>query len=374
MNTFNRGFLLILFGALIITPFLNDRFHFITFERNSEHRTFHDSLSININKLDNFPEDCEAYLSDNFSFRTPMIEWNKSVKLNFFRVSPNPENLIIGKNGRYFIAGEERMIYEGERQLTAAQLDSFEAEWRKRKAFFNQHQAVAYLVVAPSALEAYSEDLPFNVVKRYPDSRINQLRKRFQQHLPGLLVDLKPVLEKEKNHNLYFKLDNHWNKRAGFAVTQELMKRLKHDRFPELNTEYLGQYKWTTNYVKIGHLASFLPRNSIAEAIPEPHYNEEADLVEKFGFPSPPEFMYPEQFEFHFVHRKPKNKLKLLIIRDSFGDAVFPFLKEGFAETLVIFDSWKYGLNKEIITAYKPDVVIYITYETHVLNYIRKVK
>jgi len=374
VKEFNRGFLLIVFGVMIIAPFLNDRFHFITFKRHDENRTFQDSLTININKLDKFPKECETYLSDNFSFRTSMIEWNKFVKLNFFHVSPDPEHLIIGENGRYFIAGEERAIYEGDRQLTPVQLDSFEAEWLRRKVFFKQHNVIPYLIIAPSALEAYPEDLPFNIVKRYPDSRIDQLRKRFQRRLPGLWVDLKPVLEKGKRHNLYFKLDNHWNKRAGFVVTEALMNRLKHSHFPELNTRYLRRYKWTTDYVKIGHLASFLPNNSAAEAIPIAHYHEQAELVEKMGFPPPPEFMYPEQFELHFVHRNPKNKLKLLIIRDSFGDAVFPFLKEGFAETLVIFDSWKYGLNQEIVTAFKPDVVIYITYETHMLNYIREVK
>jgi hypothetical protein len=374
MKGFNRGFLLIVFGVLICAPFLNDRFHFFRFKRLDENRTFHDSLSININKLDHFPKACENYLSDNFSFRTPMIEWNKSVNLNFFRVSPNPEHLIIGKNGRYFIAGEERAVYEGDRQLTPAQLDSFEAEWLHRKAFFQQHNVVPYLIIAPSALEVYPEDLPFNIVKRYEDSRIDQLRKRFQKRLPGILVDLKPVFEKSKQHNLYRKLDNHWNMRAGFAATEELLNRLKRDHFPVLSTSYLGRYKWTTDYVKNGYLGSFLPKNSTVEAIPVPDYQDQAELAENFGFPPPSDFMYPDQFEFHYVHSKPKNKLKLLIIRDSFGDAVFSFLKEGFAETLVIFDSWQYGLNKEIVAAYKPDVVIYITYEAHLMNQIRKKK
>lgn len=374
MKGFNRGFLLIVFGILIIVPFLNDRFHFVTFKRLDENRTFHDSLSIDINKLDKFPRGCEDYLADNFSFRTPMIAWSKWMKLYFFHVSPNKERLIVGKNGRYFIAGEEQKIYEGQRQLTTAQLDSFEAEWRRRKAFFRQHNVIPYLVIGPSALEVYPEDLPINIVAMSSESRIDQLRKRFQKHLPGICVDLVPVFEKNKQNNLYFKLDNHWNKHAGFVVTEELLRRLKRDHFPELDLSYLQHYRWTTDYVRIGHLSTFLPRNSETEAIPVPHHNDLADLAEPFGFPVTPDFMYPDQFEFHFVHRKPKNKLRLLIIRDSFGDAVFPFLKEGFAETLVIFDSWKYGLNEEIVTTFKPDVVVYITYETHLLNYIRGTK
>lgn len=368
MKTFNKVYLLLVFGGLMCAPFLNDCFHFMTFKRQAENRTFHDSLTLNINKLDNFPKECEDYLSDNFSFRTPMIEWNKFIKLHFFRVSPDLEHLIIGKNGRYFIAGKDREIYEGNQQLTQKQLDSLEVEWERRSTFFKQHNTIHYLAIAPTALEVYPEDLPFNIVKRHPDSHSEQLRKRLP---PSFYIDLKPILKKEKTHNLYFKLDNHWNKRAGFVVAEALMNKMKKDHFPELSTNYFKQYKWTTSYTENGYLGSFLPKKYRTEKIPEPIYQDQALMADKFGFEPPSDFIYKDQFETHYIHNKPKNKLKLLIIRDSFGEAVVPFLKEGFAETLVIFDSWKYGLNSEIITAYKPDVVVYITYELFILNYIR---
>ena len=107
MRRFNRVYLLGLFALAICLPFLNDTFKFIHFERADENRKFHDSLTFDIRHLDDFPEASEEYLADNFSFRTPLIQWSKQLKFRVFKVSPNPDKLIIGPNGRYFIADDE---------------------------------------------------------------------------------------------------------------------------------------------------------------------------------------------------------------------------------------------------------------------------
>ena len=47
--------------------------------------------------------------------------------------------------------------------------------------------------------------------------------------------------------------------------------------------------------------------------------------------------------------------LKILIFRDSFGQALSKFLKESFGETLFI---WKRTFNHALIEAYQPDIII----------------
>lgn len=372
MKGSNKWYLIILFGALLLAPMLNDIFHFTTFKRTDESRDFRDSLSISLSKLDKFPGDCEAYLNDNFAFRTPMIECNAYVKYHFLHVSPKPDRLILGKNGRLFSSERERYMYEGIFLFRKEQLDGMVSEWKKRMAFFKKRNIVPYLVVGPTAHEVYPEDLPLTIQKRFKETRIDQVSQQFEKYFPGVFVDLRPVFNRKKQHNLYLKLDPHWNNRAGMAVTEELMNRLKKEHFLSLDLSYLQQYVWRTDYVKTGHLRKLLPKNNFKEAVPMATIQDAAQAADKFGFEIPANFPYPDLFEFHFVHKNSPNKYKLLIIRDSFGDAVFPFLKDGFAETLIIWDNWEYRLNEHIIDAYQPDVVIYVTYDKMLEEYIER--
>lgn len=262
-------------------------------------------------------------------------------------------------------------MYEGKLQFSKKQLVGMVSEWKKRMTFFKERNIVPYLVVGPTALEVYPEDLPSTIQKRFNETRIDQMSRRFEQ-FPHVFVDLRPVLNQKKEHNLYLKLDPHWNNRAGMIVTEELMNRLKKEHFSSLDLSYLKRYNWRTDYVQTGHLRKLLPKNNYKEAIPMATTQDAAEVADKFGFEMPANFPYPDLFEFHFVNKKSPNKYKLLIIRDSFGDAVFPFLKDGFAETLVIWDDWEYRLNENIIEAYQPDIVIYITYDKMLERYIER--
>jgi hypothetical protein len=92
----------------------------------------------------------------------------------------------------------------------------------------------------------------------------------------------------------------------------------------------------------------------------------------KFNYPVTDGFPYPDDFEQFFKNDRAKNKKKVLVIRDSFGTDCIPFIAEAFSETLFIFDGWNYGLNSNILETYKPDIVIYLTYEPHLINFIRR--
>jgi hypothetical protein len=154
-------------------------------------------------------------------------------------------------------------------------------------------------------------------------------------------------------------------------VSRLVLEQLKKERFPELDLSYLDRYRWGSKKTEVGYLASLMPGQGLYEYIPIPvNRNIQSVEAEKYNFPVPPYFMYPQDYEMRFVNKKPKNKLKLLIIRDSFGDAIYPVMKEAFAETVVIFDSWEYRLNKHIIEAYRPDVILFVTYDPYLESYI----
>lgn len=372
MRRFNRIYLLVLFGLALCLPLFNDTFKIMHFERADENRKFHDSLTFDVRQLDKFPKASEEYLADNFSFRTPFINWSKQIKFRLFKVSPNPDHLIIGRNGRYFIADDEKRIYEGDLNFTPDQLAIFEQEWLRRKHYFDSLGIPVYVLPGPSALEIYPEYLPFSIQRKYPYNRIDQLEGKFSKRLPKLLVNPVPTLVAGKKHgNMYYILDNHWTEKAGYYVSKMLLKRMKNEHFPQLDLTFLDRYTWSKIPRNFGHFVALIGVSGLEEVTEiRSGYTDQAEDAPDFAFTYTSEGVSVEDQQLHFVNKQVKNKLKILVIRDSFGGALVPFIKETFAESVFIFDSWNYRLNKSILASYKPDVVLYVTYDPSLHNQI----
>ena len=95
-----------------------------------------------------------------------------------------------------------------------------------------------------------------------------------------------------------------------------------------------------------------------------PKLGFKAKAGKKFGYLPVEGFAYPESHE-TVNEIKDSNLPKIVVISDSFGGIMFPFLSESFSKTVKIFDSWQYKLNEEVIKNEKPDVVLLIVWEPH---------
>jgi hypothetical protein len=369
----NRYFLIVAFACLLLAPLVNDIFSVVHFERADENRTFQDSLVLDIKRLDAFPKDCEAYINDNFSFRTPSIKLYQKIKTYIFDVAPtDKETVLIGMNQRYFMAGEEKKLYEGEATFTEAQLDTIRNEWNKRIAYYRNSHIQTFWLVAPSALEIHSLDLPTNVQKLNTLNATQQFVKLLNQNNPGLVTyPIQELRSRAISNNLYFKMDNHWNETGAYYAVRSLFKRIK-KQIPHFNTSFMLDTIQRMKTKKGGYLADQLHQSSRLEYYKSLQLKAPQALqAEKFNFPITSGFPYPDDFEHHFKNPKAKNKQRVLVIRDSFGTDCIPFIAEAFSESLFIFDGWQYGMNTEILETFKPDLVIYITYEPHLVNFIR---
>lgn len=363
----------IAFLGMLLLPMVNSVTKIVEFERKNENRTFHDTLIINVNRLDAFPKDCDTYLSDNFEFRTPLINAFHEIKRSIFHVSPHPENVIIGYNGWKFMAQREIDIYTGKSNFTEEQLKEFNQEWNYRMGFLDSLGISSFWVICPMKHYVYGEHLPFNFNYYAGEARVDQLAKSLSKTFPRLIVNPKQALIKAKNKGVkvYYKNDNHWNLKAGEIVAKQIVARLK-TQFPNKQIDSPSNYTWLDTISEGGIHKDFLGIESpLYEFNQLPVFqNENALGAPLYDFKVPASFPYPDQFQKRFVQKHPSNNLKVLVIRDSFGDQVLPFLKEVAGETVFIFDEWKYQLNEEIILKYQPDVVIFLGLETHLLNMI----
>ena len=367
IQSLSKSLLPFLFTVVLFLPFFNNLFNIWEFERKDENRAFNDSLSINIQKLDKFPAEADSFMSDNFSFRTPLLDIYQNMKYNYFSISPYPEKTIIGKDGWLFKSAEEKKIYEGKMNFTEEELQALLKKWEYRKAYFDSLNIKAYWLIAPFKHNVYPEKLPFNVLQA--ERRVDVLKKRFDEKFPELIIDPVPqLIEAKKEKKVYYKLDNHWNYKAGEIVSELLLKRFKED-FSQVEFDELPIVTWKDTVRKLGFHRTVLGIEELQELRHEMTIeNPQAKQVEKYGFPPLKWFAYPHEYELRYVKENAKSGLKILVIRDSFGTFTMPFIAELFNESVFVFDAWRYGLNKPIVETVKPDIVLYLGLETHINN------
>ncbi len=352
------------FILLLFLPMLNNKLEFWKFERSDENRTFTDSLEVDFSHLDEFPEDCEAYVNDNFSFRAPLLDLYHSMKFNVFQTSPHPDKTILGRHDWYFTSGKHKECYTGERDFTSDTLQLLLKEWKRRTDYLSKRNIKTYWIIAPIKHNVYSEELPFNILGAQK-SRVDQLKDYFQSSLPNLIIDPTPsLLRAKKDNKLYYKLDNHWNYRAGSVTTDLLLSHIKVD-FPNRIDEINPVYTWGDSIEKSGIHYVVLGMKHLGERREFPICAKSRSVEDaKYDFTCPPGFAAPWDFEHRYTINDDTTGLKILFIRDSFGHQMMPFVREYFKESVFIFDAWQYKLNEDIIEKINPDIVVFLTLES----------
>lgn len=367
---FHTYFLPVAFVLLIGLPLLNFNGLIIRFERVNENRVFCDSLPFRIQQLDKFPNAFDAYHNDNFSFRTPLLTLVHRIHYDLFGSTPHRNDLLIGKKGWYFMGGEEKAIYEGREHFSEKQLTHLFALWRERIRFLKKKNIRVHWVICPIKHHVYNDMLPENVRRPNHMSRTEQLAFYLNRSFPNLVLNpVNKLKQGRKEHRVYFKLDNHWNARAGWYSTQYLLEELKKE-LPSIDDRYLSYYKWSDSTKRDGIHKAMLGIRELSEQAPFILPGQEtAKTVRNYGFKVPKGFPYPWKYEMRFISSN-KRSPRLLVIRDSFSDDLIPFLKEAFSESVFIFDNWEYALHPEIIDKVNPDIVLFITLESHLSHFL----
>ncbi|MDD2983016.1 MAG: hypothetical protein PHQ74_06480 [Crocinitomicaceae bacterium] len=371
-NSFVKYQLAIIFIFIISIPGILKIAGVKSFERKDENRRFKDELKIDFGRLDYFPAAADSFTNDNFFFRSPLLDFFHRMKFFALKVSPHPEQSIIGKDGWYFLAGKELDVISGKLDFSPLAMDSFAHEWKERTNYFKSVNIPVFLIMAPFKHHVYTEKLPYNIYQS-KTNRTTELANHLESKFPGLVIDPLPVLKANKDkEQLYFRLDNHWNTRAGYHATQLIIEKLR-AAFPDKNIPNIPPFDWKGEKIRNGIHYHVMGIEELEEYAENPVFKDpKSSEAESFNFKVVPDFAYPDQFEKHFKNESLKNGLRVLFIRDSYADALIPFAREVFSESLFIFDAWQYKINQEIVESYQPDVVIFLGLETLIDHYIIK--
>lgn len=367
--------LLIGFIGFISFPLLNGFISIlpdIHSHENRRIRSFPDMDTLNAEKL---ASHTETYLNDHISIRNRMIKLYNQLNIFVFRSSPVSIKAIVGKEGWYFMSGEEIKTYSGTELFTEIELEKFKSELLLRKKLIESQGAKMLFAIVPNKSNVYSEFMPSHIIKANDKGYGKQLLEYLKENnLP--VIDLYTPLNEAKNlSEIYYHTDNHWNDHGAFIASNVILSEFKKIN-PHVELLAPEDYPIKKTKDEPGNIAKmFSIENEITEYnfVPTPLKGFKTTELKPAKYKVTEGFVYPQEFEFS---RKTGNDSlpDVLIIRDSFGKKPFPYIAEQCNNCTMIFDAWQYGLNEEIVQGEKPDIVLYLIIESQIKNILKHSK
>lgn len=182
---------------------------------------------LGLRALARFPARFEAYFNDSLAFRARFIRMHNYVKVFWLRVSPSPF-VFLGDDGWLYYAGERDLdSFRHLAPFSKAQLEAWRRVYESRRDWLAR-RGIRYLVtIAPSKHVVYPEHVPGRYRVVWPQSRYDQLLAHLREHSDLEFLDLRgPLLEAKPSGLLYYTRDTHWNMRGAFVAYQAIVGRV----------------------------------------------------------------------------------------------------------------------------------------------------
>lgn len=260
------------------------------------------------------------YIADHFAFRQQMITANAKLNAALFHVSTE-DSVLLGKEGWLFYQ-QTTEDYLHTAPLSDRQLYGAAHTFALMQEYLTARGIRLFVTVAPNKASLYPEYLPNIGQPLDRQADIDRLTPLLAAE--GIAyVDLFAALRSQRTQDntaahefLYHRLDSHWNARGAALAHDTLITALgKTDQaffFP-------GDYVFCQNHK--GDLYEML-------------YPAGKELDENIQFEREPVFSYSSNFhsaEDQYIEtQNPFKTGSLFMFRDSFGNALYPFLADAY--------------------------------------------
>jgi hypothetical protein len=289
-----------------------------------------------------------------YGYRESYLQGHNDLKYYLLNESTIPKKVVAGKEGWFFIGnGSSNVVNE---TLKASVFPMEEKQkilknFAESKVWLDSMEISYYTCVAPSKLSVYPEC--YYSGELVGNSKFEDL-KAFLGQNNWNLIDLKSrILQKKDSVRLYHKTDTHWNDEGAYLGYLKLMDELK-IKYPDLTSVNLDGFT-RSEKDSVGMDLSFMLglKNIESRVIYKKNNSNITELKRRYKVPAG--FSH-EEWEYEIRYENKNGfPLKVMLVRDSFSRAWLKYLKETFAEVVLIWD-WK--LRKEIIEKEKPDILI----------------
>ncbi len=259
----------------------------------------------------NFLKDAGTWFEDHFAFRDEAITAYALLLEKGFGVSAQ-ERVITGKDGWLFYK-DSLADFQGTAPMSERQLFDTAHSLAMIQEYARQHGAAFAFAAAPNKNSLYGTYMPdYYQPSRQDNSNLKRLKKYLLEEQVAY-IDLYEYFQKD-GRVLYHKTDSHWNNEGAALAAGQILDGLgrEHASYEERPRTVRADFQ--------GDLAAML-------------YPAASFLEENIYYDPGPQFSYCEDIESNFapkINTISNGSGNLVMYRDSFGNALLPFLAEAF--------------------------------------------
>lgn len=361
MKKIYYGFI-ILFFVICSAPFWSMSFYKGNTESN-ENRNMAAFPEFSLRHIKSFINGVNGYVFDHHAFRPELSKAYMSFMLHVMNESPMPQNVVLGKDGWYFLGNYYSDIFNeslGIVSLDLAAIDKSCVNIYQMKQFCDSLGIGFYFAIAPNKEIMYSEYLPLEGNNRpgFKKLMTDRLKEKYNIDVIDMGDYIYPIKDSVQ---MYLKTDSHWNNYGGFLAAKKLTDVIGKDY--NLNIISADDYTITpTQLSRIGDLTGMLKihlsDNDFAIQPKIPYRIEKTEIA---ATAESPNITYTK-------NEADPDAPNALVFRDSFFTAVvLPFSSSLYQSTYI----WSSHFDGEMIireiekTQIKPDFILFEVVERH---------
>jgi len=366
LNTIFQRINIVIFFIIIFSPFLVMICGQKTVFSYTEKRSLaaFPSIPMNVSEVRRFFSNVDSYLDDHFGFREWMVyRYQREVRKRFADVGTLTK-VIKGTDDWYFFSGDGQLMdYTGGNLLSKSDLRKW-LETHRAKQQWLEKQGIRYLfIVPPSKMTVYEEFLGEPWLSQKGMTRLSQIKNTLEERDHASFLDLSPSLIRAKdNEHLYFKSDTHWTEYGAYlgylSIADKIESIFEGSRFKR---DFTFSKTMTRICKKMGGRCGDLTNmtldyDSFSESFKIANGFSSCTDAQGYDYRlSGIDMNNPDPY---IAKTCSTGTLKALVFRDSFFEAVEPYLSENFKEIIYLWKGYDPKNVEELISTFKPDIVI----------------
>ena len=288
-------------------------------EQSSENRekaqfpVLSDENGINVHYLSRAGE----WFEDHFALRNAWVSGYALLTGKGFGVS-SQENVIVGTDGWLYYK-DSLKDFQGSELMTRRQIFNVAHSMSMIQAFAKEHGVKFAFAIAPNKNSLYGENMPY-YYQGYRTGKKNLDHLKAELETEGVhYVDLYGMLREEGQalhhlDQLYHKRDSHWNNEGAALAAGVVLSSLGQAHASYADREYEV-------------------RRDFAGDLDKMLYPSAVSLEEEIYYEPMPQFSYIEEVGSNFdpkISTSADGEGSLVMYRDSFGNALLPYMAEAF--------------------------------------------
>lgn len=325
-----------------------------------------------------YPKAAEDWFSDRFRGRSLLVRLHSLLKVLLFRVSPS-DIVFLGPDDWIYL-GRPALIDTARhaKPFTTEELERWRTLLERRRAWLAERGAQYLVCIAPEKSSIYPEHVPARYRPVRERSRYDEFVDYMRAHSQVDVLDLRTSLRALKREledgyrgdphgqpHAYYPLGSHWNELGAQAAAHALLERLSvHE--PGFVVPAREDYQFKREWDVGDNLASRF-------------YLEDLPRFEQWGYNLLLKQRKPLRVR-RFVGVPGTNLLfstegrtreRLVLFRDSFGTALYPFLLPHFETTAVI---WRPDFAREFVERLEARFVVHEMAERELMQWNQRLE